>query len=94
MPETPLDDSQVDPTAYDIAMALATTPAVEFALDAANAFTLASLLQLALRHPQIGEPIAGVGREVIAGIRERMPPEVQDLIDRGFDPAWDTDASH
>lgn len=49
-------------------------PPVEFSMDPANAFALVALLQLAMRHPALTDPLAEVGLGVVDGIRRAMPP--------------------
>lgn len=73
-----------------IALRLGGMPPVEFSIDPANAFVLVALMQLALRHPALTDPLAAVGLEVVHGIREQMPEDLRELIDRGFHPDNDS----
>jgi hypothetical protein len=87
-----LEDAELVARAAREIQALAeTTGHMELALQPSSAFTLASVLQLALRHPGlIGEP-ERIARLALDRIRAYLnpAPAVQEMLRRGDDPAYD-----
>lgn len=64
---------------------------IEMVLRPASAFQLASLLQLALRHPDVSEDLRRVGLMFIEHVRTYFAdaPVISDLLARGNDPTQD-----
>lgn len=67
----------------------------QLTLDPASAFTLLSLLQLALRHPGVRErraAAAAVGNSIATRLKESIcarAPALRELAEAGFDPRED-----
>lgn len=64
---------------------------IEMVLRPVSAFQLASLLQLALRHPGVGDDVRRVGVTFIEHVRAYFAdaPTVSDVLRRVDDPAED-----
>jgi hypothetical protein len=62
---------------------------VALVLDGQEAFAIIGTLQLALRHPTIGEAVGAVTRSVIGRMSEQLPDELRPVIERGYQPAFD-----
>jgi hypothetical protein len=84
-----------DPSDAEIVAALVEDvvdkPPMELVLRPETAFTLAGLLQLALRHPDLSGAPRVVAERYLAGVRAYFAdaPMVLEVLDRGDDPAED-----
>ena len=64
-------------------------------IDPLTAVTAIGVLQLGLRHPKIPESTADIARRYCDGMIEALAPEpgpLRTLLERGYDPAHDTEA--
>lgn len=87
-----------DPRApdYDVRRLLAAVqamPPILIELEPVMALGLVGTLQLALRHPGFTNRTATIIRNLVEDLKQRFPPEVRPLLDRGDDPAFDVEVS-
>jgi hypothetical protein len=82
-----------DPRAAWLAAELEDHPGVNLHLDGHSAFTLAGVIQLALRHPalSVAGPIPAQMRDLVGAIAEGLGPGVAAVVEMGWDPANDVD---
>lgn len=74
--------------AEQLAAELKRSPAISLTLDAASAFRIGALLQLAWRHPNVGED----NRAFIIGLLDeisRIGPVVKAMLHQGWDESKD-----
>jgi hypothetical protein len=81
--------ARTDPRATWLAAELEDHPGVTINFDGMSAFTLAGVIQLALRHPEVTGHIADQMRDLVERIAEGLGPGVALVIEAGWDPAND-----
>lgn len=62
---------------------------IRISIDRKTAYTLAALLQLALRHPDVGVLVREIGEHVVSQLQTRMPEEIAELSRQGDDRTKD-----
>ena len=65
--------------------------AMELVLQPVTVFHLCGILQLALRHPKLGDPSRQVAQQFLTGARDYFAdcPAVLEVLRRGDDPSED-----
>lgn len=79
------------PTPDALAEELRTAPTMELGLHPVTLFQLVALVQLALRHPDVGVMARDAGERFLAAARSHFvnQPAIVRVIDAGDDPAQD-----
>lgn len=70
--------------AEEVARHLKAHPGVIIDMDAWTALTIAGLLQLACKHPSVGEDMAETARLLVDHIAEGLGPPIMAMIEEGW----------
>lgn len=86
----PNDSAEVDE--FTRAVEAAAGLRISLEMDVPLAWTLIGAVQLACRHPLMGEHVADVLRDLARDLQSQFPEPLASLVDRGWDPLYDAGA--